>query len=222
MKPIPIAQYLNQLEGESSPRPVEQRIHRRESPFLKPRLVAPVAEGALSAPPATSDIEARIAEAYERGVQDGRIEAHAEHARREAARDADEENRLQKERQEFQAHEYAELADAIDAGLIEIEDRIARVIARILEPYLTEQQTKLVVQTLGEDIEKLLSADAPPLLRISGPEEVLAVLRERLSGRPIEVEYWLDDGVEATVQARNTRIETQLQNWIAVISAPKS
>jgi hypothetical protein len=221
MKPIPIAQYLSQLEREKAPRPIEQRTQRRESPFMKPRLVATAAEEPPPAAPATLDIEARLAEAYERGVQEGRIEAHAEHARREAARDADHETRFQRERQEFQANKYAQLADALAAGLIEIEERIACVVARILEPYLAEEQTKLVVKALCEDIDKLLSADAPPLLRISGPEKVLVALRERLSGQPVEVEYWLNDGVDAIVQTHNTRIETQLQNWTALISAPK-
>lgn len=220
MKPIPIAQYLSQFEGETAMRPAEQRLQRRESPFAKPRLVATTAEKPPAAP-AVPDIETRIAEAYERGVQDGRIEAHAEHARREADRDAEHEVHLQKERQEFQAREYAELADAIAAGLVEIEERIACVVARILEPYLAEQQTKLIIDALCADIDKLFSADARPLLRISGPEKVLVAMRERLSRRPIKVEYWLNDEVEATVQAHDTQIETQLQSWMALISASR-
>jgi hypothetical protein len=221
MKPIPIAQYLSQLEGENPLRSTEKRIQRRESPFTKPRLVATSAEAPHVAAPDVPDIEARLAEAYERGAQAGRLEAHAEHAQRQAARGAEDENRLQKERQEFQAGEYAELADAIAAGLTEIEERISSVVASILEPYIAEQQAKLVVKALCADVDKLLSADAPPLLRISGPEEVLAVMRKRLAGRAIEVEYRLNDGVEASVEAHNTLIETQFQNWINLIYASK-
>jgi len=215
MKPIPLVQYLSQLETEKRPQSVGRRTERRESPYAGPRLIATTTESEL---PASPSIEERIAEAYERGVQDGRIEANAETARRETARNAAHENRFQKERQEFLAGKYASLADAIAVGLTDIEDRIAEAVARILKPYVTEQQGKIVVEALCSDIEKLLATDEPALLRIQGPEKLLDAMRERLSGRPFKAEYRLSEDVDVIVEANNTRIETQLQSWIASIS----
>jgi hypothetical protein len=222
MKAIPIAQYLSQLEREPSDHNTASRLERREPFAPKPRLVSssinlkPLAE--LTPVPA-QEIEARIAEAYERGVQDGRVEANAEHAKHQAAQESERESRLQTELEAFRANELAQFAEVISAGLAEIEERIALTAARILKPYLLRSQMKLVFDALCGDYARLRSLDAPPLLRVSGRESVLSALRSRLSGQPIEIEYSLNENVEVTVLAENTRIQTQLQAWTDAINA---
>jgi len=216
MKPIPIAQYLSQLGGENAPLPVERRLGRREASFARPKVISTTEEVVVT-PPGPS-IEARITEAYARGLQEGRIDAHAEHARREAVREADYESRRQKERQEFLDGEYARLADAIGSKLDDIEEHITGVLANILKPFLAEWQSKMVAEALNKDVEKLFAAGAPTLLRIHGPEKILSAMRERLSGRPVEVEYSPNEGIEVVVETEDTRIETQLSSWLSLIS----
>ena len=216
MKSIPIAQYLSQLQAENAPHSIEPRLDRQASAFLRPKLIS-TTEEAVVTPPEPS-IEARIVAAYERGLQEGRIEAHAEHARHEAAREADYESRQQKERREFLDGEYARLADAIGSKLDDIEERITGVLASILKPYLAERQSKMVAEALYENVEKLFAAGAPTLLRIHGPEKILSAMSERLSDRPVKVEYCLNEGIEAVVEADESRIETQLHSWLSSIS----
>jgi len=222
MKAIPIAQYLSQLEREPSDSDAPRRQGRREPFPTRPRLVTSATNLKPPADPPLApvqDIEARIAEAYERGVQDGGAEANAEEEKRRAARETEYESRLHKEIEEFRANELAQFAEAISTSLTEIEERISLAAARIMKPYLHRKQMKLVFDALCEDYARLRSSDAPPLLRVSGRESVLNTLRSRLSGQPIEIEYSLNENVEVTVLAESTRIQTQLQAWTDAINA---
>jgi hypothetical protein len=222
MKAIPIAQYLSQLEREPAEREPGPRLGRRDPFPGKPRLVtsSPSPKPSADPPPAlVPDVESRIAEAYERGVQDGGAEANAEHAKRQAAQEADYESSREKAFEAFRAHELAQFAEMISTSLTQMEERIALTMARIMKPYLLRKQMKLVFDALCEDYARLRSSDAPPLLRVSGRESVLGALRNRLAGQPIEIEYSLNENVEVTVLAAHTRIQTQLQAWTDAINA---
>jgi len=222
MKAIPIAQYLSQLEREPAERATGPRLAVGEPYPAKPRLVTTSPSPKPPADPPAAvvpDIEASIAEAYQRGVQDGRAEANAEHIKRQAAQETDYDSRLEKASEAFRAKELAQFAEAISSSLTEIEERIALTTARIMKPYLLRKQMKLVFDALCEDYARLRSSDAPPLLRVSGRESVLSALRSRLASQPIEIEYSLNENVEVTVLADNTRIQTQLQAWTDAINA---
>jgi hypothetical protein len=199
MKPIPIAQYLNRFE-RADPTPVETPA--RTNPFLKPR----------PAPP-TDNIEARLAEAFERGRQEGLGVARAETAEAIARVRAEWVEKEDADQTALQASQGGDLADRIADGLDQIEQRIASTVARILKPYLAQEQSKRVILSLSESLSRILNSDSDTLLRISGPEAVLSALRERLSGRPVRVEYHLEEDVDVTVEADQTVIESQLRAW---------
>jgi hypothetical protein len=200
MRPIPIAQYLAQF-GRAEP--TEVQLPRRDGALLKVRPI-----------PVREDIEARLEEAFERGRQEGLAAARAEAAEALARDQADREQHALDDRLAFRAAEYAQLADKIMAGLVDLEDRIAASVARILKPYLTQEHSKRVTQALSDNLTRILSGDAPAVLKISGPEYMLSALRERLLTHPVVVEYSVEDGVDVTVDAQQTVIKSQLQAWI--------
>lgn len=205
MKPIPIAQYLNQfgrVEPNYGDRPPADRS-QRESVLLKPRVVA-----------APIDIEARIEEALERGRQEGLAAARAESAAALAQQRGLSAERESAARLAWQANEYAQFAGKIDFALGAIEEKLAQSVARILKPFLIEEQVKKVTRTLSENLSRILSKDAPPVLKIAGPEALLNLLRDKLSSHPVEVEYVQADGLDVTVEANQTILKTQLQAWI--------
>jgi hypothetical protein len=206
MKPIPIAQYLNRFE-RADPTPVETPAVRT-NPFLKPR----------PAPPA-ENLEARLAEAFERGRQEGLATARAETAEAIARVRAEWREKEDAEQTALQVSHGGDLADRIADGLDQIEQRIAATVARILKPYLAEEQSKRVILSLSESLGRILNSDSDALLRISGPEAVLSALRDRLSGRPVRVEYNIEDGVDVTVEADQTIIESQLAAWFALFES---
>jgi hypothetical protein len=205
MKPIPIAQYLNQfgrVEPNHGDRPLIDRS-QRESVLLKPRVVSPPV-----------DIEARIEEALERGRQEGLAAARAEAAAALAQQRGASADRESAARLAWQANEYAEFAQKIDFALGALEGRLAQSVARILKPFLIEEQVKMVTLALSENLSRILSKDAPPVLKITGPEALLNLLRDKLSSHPVEVEYAPAKDLDVTVEANQTVLKTQLQAWI--------
>ena len=75
------------------------------------------------------------------------------------------------------------------------------------------QVVKRAADELARAIARLCAGGSPGLIKICGPERVLALLRERIADLPIEVEYVEDDGVETVVEANATRIVAELRPW---------
>jgi hypothetical protein len=207
MKPIPIAQYLSQF-GRTEPNQSDRP--QRESVLLKQRV--------LSTP---ADMGAQIEQALERGRQEGLAAARAESAAALALERGQSDERAATERLAWQANEYARFAEKIDLAMGALEDRLAQAVARILKPFLIEAQVKQVTQALSENLSRILSKDAPPALKITGPEAFLNVLHDKLSAHAIAVEYVSTDGLDVTVEANQTIIKSQLQAWIDHLEAIK-
>jgi hypothetical protein len=200
MRPIPIAQYLNQF-GRADPTQAE-RV-QRDSVLLRPRV--------LSVP---ADIDARVEEALERGKLEGLAAGRAEAAANLALERADWEEQESERRAAWQANDYAQLAGKIERAMTEVEDRLAGAVARILKPFLIEERVKRITESLSENLSTILSRDSPPVLKITGPEALLSVLRDQMSSHAVVVEYVAADGLDVTVEANQTIIKSQLQAWI--------
>ena len=123
------------------------------------------------------------------------------------------------ERLDFQLNEYAQLADVIATGLVEIEQRIASSVARILAPFLTNEVSKQVIDELCDNIARLRAGGSSGLIKIRGPERLLGALRDRASFLPVDVEFVVEDGVEATIEAQHTTIRSELQPWADLIAS---
>ncbi|MGO4870878.1 MAG: hypothetical protein ACLPGW_09750 [Roseiarcus sp.] len=165
------------------------------------------------------EIEARIAEAYERGLREGAAAARADEAETQARLLARQQERALMERLDFQVNEYAALADVIATGLVEIEQQIAATVSRILAPFLTSELTKQIVDQLCANIARLRAGGSPGLIKIRGPERLLEKLRERVSALPVDVEFIVEDNVEATIEAQHTMIRSELQPWADLIAS---
>jgi hypothetical protein len=200
MRPIPIAQYLNQF-GRADPTQAE-RV-QRDSVLLRPRV--------LSVP---ADIDARVEEALERGKLEGLAAGRAEAAANLALERVDWEEQESERRAAWQANDYAQLAGKIERAMTEVEDRLAGAVARILKPFLIEERVKRITESLSENLSTILSRDSPPVLKITGPEALLSVLRDQMSSHAVAVEYVAADGLDVTVEANQTIIKSQLQAWI--------
>ena len=169
------------------------------------------------APPAQPDIEERLAEAYHRGVQEGLDAGRGEAATARALERADLQKRAVVERLDFQMNEYGKLSEAISQGIAEVERRIADSVARILRPFLLVAVTSRAVEDLAANLAKLSSSGHPPLLKISGPETLLKVLKSRASALAVEIEFMPDAQVEVKVEASHTTIVTELGPWLELI-----
>ncbi len=194
---------------------------RRRTPWApKPALLD---SGAPESPPGgepvkPEDIAVKLAEAYARGrdegLAEGRLEASDRHAVELAA--AREQAEAQRE---FRLNEYAELEGAIRSGIRQIEDNVGGAVTRILAPFLSQQVVKRAVEELAQAIARISASNSPGLIKIRGPERVLALLRQRIVDLPIEVDYVGDDGVDTVVEANATRIVTELRPWAELFAS---
>jgi hypothetical protein len=191
----------------------ETESRRRDSIFSRPREAAP-------APAAEPDIESQLAEAYHRGAQAGMDAANAEAATARALERADAQRRSVVERLDFQMNEFSQLGEKISSGLIEVERRIADVVSRFLQPLVTQAVSRKIVDELTENIARLLrNGGKTGLMRISGPERVLSVLRKRVSQIAVDIEYVSQEGIEVTIEAQHTTIRSEFEPWAQLIAS---
>jgi len=248
MKPVPILQYLDHF-GRVGQAETQPFVSGPAPTLFKPRTLRaapePPARGSIllsralreigptrdeSAPapaprprprvaPSEAEIEARIAEAYERGCRDGAVAARAEEAENIEREVASERERATLAQLDFQINEYAQLAETISAGLQEIEQRVADAVARLVEPLVTHATADRIVEALCDNLARLRVGGSSGLIKIRGPERVLAALRERVAYLAVEVEYVADHGVEVSIEADDTTIRSQLQPWAELIAS---
>jgi hypothetical protein len=190
---------------EGAPANVEPQAARPASPLFRPREAPP--------PPPQPDMEQKLSEAYHRGVQEGLDAARSEAATARALERAEIQKRVVVERLDFQMNEYAKFADQIVNGFKEVERRIAESVERILRPFLHGAITLRAVEEIAASVAKLSSVGRPPALKIRGPEPLLKLLKEKIGGLAVEVEFAPDAQMEITVEASHTTISTELGAW---------
>lgn len=217
--------------GEVSPRPALDCLDKasggeakeddapRRSPWA-PRPIAPAGQPSSAEEPASSeDLSIKLAEAHARGREEGLARGRAEASDRHAAELAALRDETEAQRQAFHLEEYIELEGAIRSGLRQIETNVGAAVTRILAPFLSEQVTARAADELSQAIARLSAGGSPGLIRIRGPERMLALLRERIGDLPIEVEYAEDKGVETIVEAKSTQIAAGLRPWAELLAA---
>lgn len=180
---------------------------RREPP---PRQPAPP-------PPPEPDMEAQLAEAYHRGVQEGLDAGKAEAATARALERAELQKRAVIEKLDFQMNEYARLSETLAAGFAELERRVAQAAAQVLKPLLSEAVAGQIVDELAENVARLTRAGGLGLIKVRGPERLLSALKEKIEALAVDVEYVEEDGVEITVAAQATEIRSELAAWAKLI-----
>ena len=150
---------------------------------------APPLQPRPPAAPSEAEIAARMTEAYERGRREGAAAARAEEAENLDREIAGERERATVAQLDFQLNEYAKVAETVSAGLQEIEQRVAAVVARLVEPLVARTTADRIVEALCDNLARLRVGGSPGLIKIRGPERVLAALRERVAYLAVEVEY---------------------------------
>jgi hypothetical protein len=198
-----------------------EQAPRRTSWAPKPVLIE---SGERQSPPAgepvkPEDMSVKLAEARARGRQEGLAEGRLEASDRHAAELAAAREQAETQQQEFRLNAYAGLESAIRSALRQIEDNIGAALTRILAPFLSQEVLKRAVEELAKAMARISSSASPGLIKIRGPERVLALLRQRIADLPIEVEYVEDDRVETIVYASATQIVAELRPWAELLGA---
>lgn len=199
MTAVPISRYLTEFPVTHLPvDPAAQRGTR----------IARIKDARPEIDPAVE-----IERAYRRGLEEGAAAARAEYAKQlDDIRHIAAEERIA-DRLAWARDEGAKLADRVDVAVVDIEGRLAEVVARILEPFLLEQQRRRALNEFVQAITDLTQRQRGLALTITGPEDLLVGISERLNGR-IPLELHVTDDPDVRVETEDAIIESRIQEWM--------
>ena len=153
-------------------------------------------------------------DAYERGRSEGYAAALAEFEQKLN----DEKHRwgiqLGEDRRNLLNETAAKIARDIDEVGKQLETKIAGVTARVLEPFISTAVQKQAVATFVEQLSSVLSDGRRPILKISGPAELLELVRSKLAVRLIAVDLRAAPATEVSVNVDQVFLETQVKIWV--------
>jgi hypothetical protein len=127
------------------------------------------------------------------------------------------EKQLSVERLTWASREADVLAEQLAEGLDKLETSIADTVAELLKPFLLGAVQSRAINDLLNAIDTVLAKDEGITLEIAGPEDLLRMLREKLSGKNIAILFTPGDGPEIRITAGQTALETQIGAWVARI-----
>eukprot|EP01037_Dinobryon_pediforme_P007303 gene7303-7374_t len=126
---------------------------------------------------------------------------------------------VQRERQGWIAAESDILHERINASFEEMETRIAAQVARILQPFLQDSMKHLAVTALVQRIEAVGTGENGPVLRISGPQDLLDAMQIRLADRANAFTCHVAATPDVQVIAGSLLMETSLAEWVGALRA---
>jgi hypothetical protein len=153
-----------------------------------------------------------IEQAFARGLEQGQASARASLEAKLDCQQKQFESALAAERQARQA-EAAKFAAALAAGFVSLERTIADSVGRLLRPFLAARARAQAVADLRAALVALLGKEPGIALTITGPEPLLAALRDTLPEAAIR--YLANSDCEIRVTANETVLETRLGAWLA-------
>jgi hypothetical protein len=173
---------------------------------------------ALAKPEVEEDKPEPIATAFLRGRYQGLDDARAEFEEKLKAAEEAFEERLTAERAAWVTEQGAELAAKIATAVDTLSNDIGDSVAAILSPFVEEKLRVRIVEELLRSLEKVLKGGRPATLKISGPDDLLQVIRQTLGASSSAIDFEATDAIDVRVVADHTIIETQLEAWLQRIS----
>src|SRR4051812_8017058 len=140
-----------------------------------------------------------VAEAVERGRREATEAANAEadHARAEA--EVAFERRMGQERRRWTETQADRLVARIGEGFRDLETRLAADAARVLVPFLEASMRQRALDDLARTLREILADRHNTGLTITGPEDLLAMVRDRLGAEARAVSYVVDEAADIRV-----------------------
>jgi flagellar biosynthesis/type III secretory pathway protein FliH len=150
---------------------------------------------------------------YERGRAEGYASALAEFEQRMEQEKQALAVQAAEERQQLLNETAAKLAGDIAEMGDQLQGRIAGVAARLLEPLISNAVQKQAVTAFIEHLSSITTDSRRPVLRITGPSELLELIRSKLGVRAIASELRAGPEAEASIVVDQIVLETQLKVW---------
>jgi hypothetical protein len=160
---------------------------------------------------------AKIDAAYADGFETGKMAAQAVLDAKLAEQASAHQESLIGERRRW-AHEQGEkLAQQLTAGLNQLERQIAETTGRVLEPFLVESLRRRALAELSQHLEAIIAKTPGIALGISGPEDLVSALQDKLAGKACVVTARPDASLDVCVAADQVILKTRLATWLATM-----
>lgn len=159
------------------------------------------------------DHEAELEAAREQGRQEAAATAQKHLEASLQALAAQHEEHLLNERQSWATEEGHKLSLAITEAFAQLQDMLANTLDAILRPFLIDALRRQMIEELAHNVSILLTSESPAI-EISGPDDLIAALREKLSPETAAITYKPNSSVDIRIVAHHTVIESQMQAWI--------
>lgn len=109
----------------------------------------------------------------------------------------------------------SQIVTAVGNLEVVLSEKVARILAAVIPEALKQNAIAEFTQILGT----ILSGESVSLLRVTGPEDILAAIRAEMVLREGLVEFVPTDDVEVTLAAGDTMVQTQLSTWAERLQA---
>ena len=150
---------------------------------------------------------------YQRGLSVGYATALAEYEQKLNDEKHKFNVQLGEERHDLLNETAARIASNIEEVGNQLEAKIAGVTARILEPLISSAVQKQAVASFVEKLSSLTTDARRPMLRVTGPSELIELVRSKLGVRSIAVELRAEPVAEVSVIVDQVVLETQMKIW---------
>src|SRR4051794_29935419 len=210
---VAIGKLLTQFDGGGRTKPAE-KPKVTAAPMAKPKET----KGETVAAPRAEAQPDLLDEAYRRGYAAGVLEADAKLAEERVLGAV----RLGEERAKWSDQQTVDIVNGLAAAGRDLETNIASSVARILELFVSEAVRKKAVEALVQQILALTSNSSVPVFRISGPGDLLELVKAKLgTAKRMDIEYEVADAVEVRVVADQAVIETHISTWLERIQGAR-
>lgn len=167
---------------------------------------------AVPAPTPAPDLKALLLEAEEAGRLAGEAAARARFDQQRTEDAALAQEQLAQARQSWVEAEGEPLARTVAEGFEQLGEELSSRLGRVIGPFLSAALRERVLADMAAAITRALADGTAPLLRVTGPADLIESLQARLDPRaPLCFEA--GEGAEIVVTAGATTFETQLRAW---------
>lgn len=116
----------------------------------------------------------------------------------------------------------AAMALQIDSSIGQIKSEISLIVARILLPFVQNEMQKQIVLGFGNEILSLRKAEPTASLKVSGPPDLMAMVRSQLDVEELGLSIEENTDPELRLTLESMIVETRLGEWLSALGAAGS
>ncbi len=123
------------------------------------------------------------------------------------------EEELSAQREIWVEQQAMQLSVQIVEAMTRVETILSERVANIMRPFVSEAFLQQSIEEFKETLATLLYRGEARLMKITGPEDVITTLREKLGTHEGTIEFSPGDHVEVHLTTQDTIVQTQLGSW---------